>query len=110
MKNTVLKTLTSIILVLSFATVESKAIGDRELGALMGIGGLIIFNNIVNHDSRDYNRNQPIHVMPRYERTHQPIIIYERAPSYRTYKNKHREDYRRNNHRKRSDYRNHYRR
>lgn len=82
MKTAIFKTLVAVMLVLSFGTVESKAMGDRELGALIGIGGLMIFNNITSNHG-----NQRVQEAPRYERTYNPPIVYERAPTYRTYRN-----------------------
>lgn len=119
MKIRIYKTLLSAAIILSFGTVESKAIGDRELGALMGIGGLMIFNNITSHNSVRHNSKQ---IPSRYENRYEERVVYKTIPTYRTNRYEYPTErtyvienhyYERNHHRKndrRRDYRGHHNR
>lgn len=78
-----LKILALIALVLSLGTVNAKAMGEREAGALIGLAAGAIIYNLIDNSShvRTYTYEQPRQVRP-YERP-QHVVVYE--PRYNPY-------------------------
>lgn len=72
------KILALIALVVSLGTVNAKAMGEREKGALLGlVGGIVIYNLIENNNARSYN--EPRYETKRYTRhVYKPNIRNER--------------------------------
>jgi hypothetical protein len=86
-----LKILALIALVFSLGTVNAKAMGEREVGALIGLAAGAIIYNIIDNSShaRTYTYEQPQHVRTySYER---PRVVYEPRyePYYTHYRNNH---------------------
>jgi len=71
-----LKPILAVALASSLSVVNANAMGDREKGALIGAGAMLILPSMVQNLGVLFGGNQAIHSEPvRYHREPRPIVV-----------------------------------
>lgn len=91
----------SIFLILSSVT-SAHAIGDREKGALLGAGAVILLGNILGMNNQQATRYEqaPVYYAPqpqviyREPYVRERVIIYDHPPRYRSHPHRYYDGYR----------------